>query len=155
MKFAIIASLAASVAAYKANDKIAIDLYYESQCPGCREQVTSNFKTALATPGFTDMAEVTLHPYGNARETAGADGQWNFQCQHGAAECVYNQMEVCAQNYNANIISTGDMKMQSFNFIACIEGNDSNTNYEANAKKCASATGQSGIEDILTCMNGK
>ena len=151
MKFAAIAGLA-SVTAYTATDKVAIDLYYESQCPACRAQVTTNFKTAMATPGFTDMADVTLHPYGNARESAGSDGEWNFQCQHGEAECMYNLMEVCTLDHNSN--STFGA-MQSFNFIACIEGDDSNTEYEATAKKCAAATGQTGVADILTCMNGK
>ena len=101
MKFSLI-SLIAGAMAY--DEKVQIDLYYESQCPACRDQVTRNFKNAMETEGFLDMATVNLHPYGNARETATSTGEWNFQCQHGEAECQYNLMEVCAQNYQTNFL---------------------------------------------------
>lgn len=67
MKFSTF-GLLASVTAY--DTKVVIDLYYESQCPACRSQVTGNFKRAMETPGFLNMAEVNLYPYGNARESA-------------------------------------------------------------------------------------
>merc|ERR1712166_1322332 len=96
MKLLNLALIAGSVAAYKADNKIAIDLYYEAYCPYCRDQIVGNFKTALATPGFTDMATVTFHPYGNAHETANDKGEWVFSCQHGPTECQYNTLEACA-----------------------------------------------------------
>ena len=128
MKFSAIAVLG-SVAAYKADDKMKIDLFYESQCPGCRGVIAGSFTTAMQTPGFTEMATVTLHPYGNARESAGSDGQWNFQCQHGAVECQYNLMEACALNYYKDTITTANV-LPSFEFIKCVEANDSASNYE-------------------------
>ena len=100
MKYATIAATIASVAAYKDNSKMKIDLYYEAQCGACRNQITTNFKKAINTFGFVEMADVTLHPYGNARESAGSDGQWIYQCQHGAAECQWNLLESCALDYN-------------------------------------------------------
>jgi interferon gamma-inducible protein 30 len=102
MKFATIAATIGAVAAYADDSKMKIDLYYESQCPACRAQVTTNFMKAINTPGFVDMADITLHPYGNARESAGTDGQWNFQCQHGEVECQWNLLEACALDYNQN-----------------------------------------------------
>lgn len=74
MKFASLFGLIGFTMAY--DEKVQIDLYYESQCPACRYQVTNNFKTAMETPGFLDMAIVNLHPYGNARETMSNTGEW-------------------------------------------------------------------------------
>jgi interferon gamma-inducible protein 30 len=99
MKFATIAATIGAVAAYK-ESKMKVDLYYEAQCPACKQQVTDNFMKAMETPYFVDMVDITLHPYGNARESAGSDGQWTFQCQHGAAECQWNLLESCALDYN-------------------------------------------------------
>merc|ERR1712166_1270236 len=96
MKFFNIVALAGTCAAYEKNMKVVIDLYYESQCPACRSQIATNFDKAMNTKGFGKMAHVTLHPYGNARESAASNGGWTFQCQHGAVECQYNLMEVCA-----------------------------------------------------------
>ena len=84
MKFAF----ALASVAYAA-DKVQVQLFYESQCPGCRSMITTSFATAFATEGFLDMADVTLYPYGNAHETASGDS-WTFSCQHGVEECMYN-----------------------------------------------------------------
>ena len=151
MKFSAIAALG-SVAAYEANDKMKIDLYYEAQCGACRNQITTNFFTAINTAGFVDMADVTLHPYGNARESAGSDGEWNYTCQHGPAECQWNLLEACAIDYNQNGVRN---KWLSFHFIACIERSDSSSNYEQVATECAKSTGQPEVEKLLTCMKGK
>ena len=102
MKFTTLALAMAGVCAYE--EKVVIDLYYESQCPACRDQVTNNFKKAMETKGFLDMAEVNLHPYGNARERLNSKGEWDFTCQHGVAECQYNLLEACALNYQTNQI---------------------------------------------------
>ena len=47
------------------DQKVVVELYYESQCPGCREMLTTSFKEAFQSEGFLDMADVTLVPYGN------------------------------------------------------------------------------------------
>ena len=142
MKFSAFGIIAA-VAAY--DEKVQIDLYYESQCPACRDQVTRNFKTAMNTPGFLDMADVRLHPYGNARETLKSDNTWAFSCQHGEAECQYNYMETCALNYQTNWL-------QTFNFIACVEGQDYSTNYDSVAQTCAAQNNITDVNSIQTCM---
>ena len=81
----------------EAADKIKIDLYYESQCPGCKQMITTSFAEAMKADGFLDMAEINFWPYGNARETQTTSG-WEFSCQHGTAECQYNFIETCAVN---------------------------------------------------------
>ena len=75
--------------------KVSVQLYFESECPGCRQMITGSFKEAFAADGFLHMAEVNLFPYGNASEKKNADGTWDFTCQHGASECVWNQIETC------------------------------------------------------------
>merc|ERR1712166_843057 len=89
---------------------------------------------------------------GNARESAGSDGEWNYTCQHGPAECQWNLLEACAIDYNQNGVRN---KWLSFHFIACIERSDSSSNYEQVATECAKSTGQPEVEKLLTCMKGK
>ena len=79
-----------------AADKVQVELYYESQCPGCRQTINTSFKSALETEGFFDMAEVKLYPYGNAKTTEVSLGKYSYTCQHGEAECHWNMVEACA-----------------------------------------------------------
>jgi interferon gamma-inducible protein 30 len=127
-------------------DKIKIDLYYESQCPGCKQMITTSFAEAMKADRFLDMAEINFWPYGNARETQTANG-WEFTCQHGTAECQYNFIETCA----VNLIQCPFM---SFNFMNCMETNDVGTDYEGVANKCATDTKIANIADIISCYKG-
>ena len=102
--------------------KVVVDLYYESQCPGCRETITTSFADAVKADGFFNMATLNLMPYGNAHETQNGDS-WDFTCQHGEAECQFNLVESCSKN----LISC---PYKSFEFINCIETSDSGSNYE-------------------------
>ena len=100
------------------SDKVQVELYYESQCPGCREMVTTSFYEAFQAPGFLDMADVTFVPYGNAQETGTtASGTYEFKCQHGESECIYNVIETCA-------LAKIDDPLVQFKYIDCIEHND-------------------------------
>ena len=63
----------------RAADKVKIELYYESRCPGCRSTITNSFAKAFAAPDFLNMAEVTMVPYGNAHEAQNGDS-WIFTC---------------------------------------------------------------------------
>merc|ERR1712166_758509 len=147
MKFLTIAALTGAVAAYKADDKVAIDLYYESYCPYCRDQIVGNFKKAYETEGFFDMATVTLHPYGNAHESANSNGEWSFSCQHGPTECQYNVLEACALN---NLQTT----QGAFPFIECVEASLPSADYDGVATKCAKQVGVTSVDKILTCFKG-
>ena len=152
MKLFNLVALAGVCAAYEKNQKVIVDLYYESQCPACRAQVTGNIAKAHATKGFGKMAHINLHPYGNARETQSAEqnGQWTFQCQHGEVECQYNLMEVCA----LDLIKGKPSQHQAFNFIKCIEGDDTAANYQEVATKCGKEAKIDNAAAIMTCMQG-
>merc|ERR1712238_442311 len=109
------------------DNKVQVELYYESQCPGCRQLITTSFAAAYHTEGFLDMAEITFIPYGNALETKknedededDDDATYSFECQHGETECVYNLIETCALHK----IGCG---VTQFQFINCIEQHDEN-----------------------------
>ena len=110
-------------ATYAFAQKVQVALYYESQCPGCRYTITTSFKDAFAHNDLLTMADVFLYPYGNAHETQNGDGTWTFTCQHGGSECQYNMIEACAQHFITD-------PYQQFDFIECIEENDSQSNYD-------------------------
>merc|ERR1711907_784082 len=139
--------LPAFVASVAAADKIKVELYYESQCPGCKMAITTSFNKAMNTEGFTDMAEVTLVPYGNAHEMQKSD-KWEFSCQHGALECSYNLVESCALN---NI----KCEKCAFNFVDCVEPNTNKRDFLATAKTCAEPIKceDNLYERIETCVN--
>ena len=75
-------------------DKLQIELYYESQCGGCWQAIDGSFKSAVYQKTFFEMAELTMVPYGNAREKgqAGTADTWDFTCQHGEIECNWNMI---------------------------------------------------------------
>jgi interferon gamma-inducible protein 30 len=138
------------------NDKVQVELYYESQCPGCREMITTSFYDAYQKDGFLDMVDVTFIPYGNAQESPGSDDDtlYDFKCQHGPSECIFNIIETCALN-----------KIQcpyaKFEFINCIENNDENRNvdqdYEKIALNCAIKINLNDtvVEEIKMCSVSK
>jgi len=115
-----------------ADEKVMVELYYEAQCPGCREMVTTSFYKAFQTEGFLDMAEVAFVPYGNAQETKTASGSYEFECQHGLSECVYNTIEACA-------LAKIDDPLMAFQFIDCIERSDESRDPQQDYYKVAIA----------------
>jgi interferon gamma-inducible protein 30 len=114
------------------DEKVMVELYYESQCPGCREMVTTSFYKAFQTEGFLDMAEVAFVPYGNAQETKTDSGSYEFECQHGPSECVYNTIETCA-------LAKIDDPLMAFQFIDCIERSDESRDPQQDYYKVAIA----------------
>lgn len=94
------------------------------------------------------MADIVFYPYGNAHES-GSSGHYTFSCQHGTVECEWNQIETCA----LNIIPD---KLKQFNFIECIEENDSSRSgtidYNGIISKCTSQSGTTNYaSQITTC----
>jgi len=121
---------------------VGITLYYESLCGGCRQFIETQLYPTYQKVG--NIMDVTLVPYGNAQESREED-QWQYQCQHGPAECVGNLIETCAISilYNTSVY---------FPFIHCVE---TNIQYSprSTAESCAS---QLGIDfaPIDKCQSG-
>ena len=103
------------------NNKVQVELYYESQCPDCRNIIFGSFYEAYQADNILDMVDITFIPYGNAKEVSSqpnpGSGFYEFQCQHGESECVYNIIETCAINKIKD-----DLK--KFKYINCIEHNN-------------------------------
>mmetsp|Transcript_21086 Transcript_21086/g.42879 ORF Transcript_21086/g.42879 Transcript_21086/m.42879 type:complete len:210 (+) Transcript_21086:383-1012(+) len=100
------------------------------------------------------MADVTLVPYGNAKETGGP-ATYAFECQHGESECVYNTIEACALD-KIQRDSDNDQYV-TFSYIDCIERHDESRDPEQDYSKAALFCGRlAGLRDevlqqIATC----
>ena len=101
-------------------------LYYESLCNGCRAMIASQIYPTYLALGESVM-NLTLVPYGNAKEKKTIFGHWKFECQHGEEECVGNVIESCVLNIEKN-------KTKTFLFIHCMENI---ADYPKAAKNCA------------------
>lgn len=61
------------------DDRVKVDFYSEAMWPGCEGVYTGSVAKALQASGFMKMCDLTLWPYGNARETKTNEG-WEFSC---------------------------------------------------------------------------
>jgi len=64
------------------DDKVKIDLYFESLCPGCRQFIQTSLKNASKATDFWKICDFNFFPYGNARKQQNGSS-WSFTCQHG------------------------------------------------------------------------
>ena len=116
-------------------------LYYESSCNGCRAMIASQIYPTYLALGENVM-NLTLVPYGNAKEKKTIFGHWKFECQHGEEECVGNVIESCALHMEKN-------KTNAFFFIHCMEDI---AEYPKAAKKCAPKFNID-YDKLMTCAN--
>lgn len=75
-----------------AQDKVKIGFYMESMCPGCKYFTVKVMQDLMKKPEFRSMVDVQVYPYGNG-ELSGD----KITCQHGADECLGNQIIACMQ----------------------------------------------------------
>lgn len=136
--------LALFLVAVAAQSQVRVEFYSESLCPDCKEYCTNQVANAVKNVG--SIMNLTLWPYGNAKEAMGPDKQWVFTCQHGPAECLGNMIEACAIKYHN---ATSDW----FPFVNCIEASSQDPG-EA-APGCASKSGWTDYAtSITTCVKG-
>ncbi|XP_022154904.1 gamma-interferon-inducible lysosomal thiol reductase-like [Momordica charantia] len=107
----LFSSASSSIAATSdyCNDKVSLELYYESLCPYCANFIV-NYLVHLFDDDLISIVDLRLVPYGNAR--VGRNG--SITCQHGPAECLLNTVEACAINAWPELDG-------HFPFIYCIE----------------------------------
>lgn len=119
---------------------VSVTLYYESLCPGCRAFfVLQLFPTWLM---LHDIMNVTLVPYGNARETKKGQ-KWEFECQHGEEECKGNLIEACLIHL---------LEYNYFPIIFCME---SGINVVQNLPQCLKVYAPDyPLSNITACVNG-
>jgi len=119
---------------------VVFELYYESQCGGCRDMIKQQIWPTYQTLYSTGIIQIGLYPYGNAHETQLPNGTWAFDCQHGEVECQMNLVETCA-------IHLLHDQAAFMPFIHCLEESGPNM---ANARACAGAT-KVDFDKILLC----
>ena len=102
----------------KDDGKIHIDLYTESDCDDCRMKMMTSYLPAIDTPGFFDMADIRINPYGNTFEDYDSvKDMYYYECQHGDNECEWNTLQACALHYQTNF-------KQTFDFLGCTMSGD-------------------------------
>lgn len=131
-------------------DSAAVDftLYYEVLCPDCRQFVSQQLGRAAHL--VHDIMNLTLVPYGNAKESFNSNTNlWEFTCQHGADECWGNLLHTCVLHYYPK-------PEGHFPFIYCMESAKSNVNEDIHdvAAKCAKQVNLS-IDEPLKCVDSK
>merc|ERR1712045_388779 len=90
--------------------QLSLDIYYESLCPDSTRFISKQLGPMYEVLG-SDV-NVNFNPYGFA-ETTEVEGGYEFECQHGAAECYGNIVQACT------IAHTEDRDMQ-VNLIVCM-----------------------------------
>ncbi|VVB01375.1 unnamed protein product [Arabis nemorensis] len=73
------------------SDKVKLNLYYESLCPGCQEFIVDGLVKVFDSDLHT-ITDLTLVPFGNAK----ISDNLTVACQHGEEECKLNAIEACA-----------------------------------------------------------
>ncbi|KAF2537460.1 hypothetical protein F2Q68_00020410 [Brassica cretica] len=73
------------------SDKVKLNLYYESLCPGCRVFIV-NYLVKIFDSDLHTVTDLKLVPFGNAK----VSDNLTVTCQHGEEECKLNAVEACA-----------------------------------------------------------
>lgn len=130
-----------------AEQKLKIEMYTESLCPNCIEFLTLNFQKVFRTKNISLIAEFSIFPFGNARQSY-LENKWTFKCQHGSQECYGNLLQNCALNKTNFEIGT--------NYIICLEENihSFKKNFEKTGEHCAKLQNLN-FEEFKECMNGE
>ncbi|KAL1214868.1 Gamma-interferon-responsive lysosomal thiol protein [Cardamine amara subsp. amara] len=120
------------------SDKVQLNLYYESLCPGCQEFIVDYLVDFFDTDLDT-ITNVTLVPFGNAK----LYDNLTITCQHGEEECELNKVEACVIN------TIPDPKLQ-YSLIRCIENDTKNWDSCFNGNKDDIAIGDCYTSDLST-----
>ena len=92
MKIILISLIFLAFAYINANDKVKLNLYYESLC-GPSKYFVNN----LLYPTYKNLSsiiELKLFPFGNANVTIVWGVNLTYSCQHGEGECWGNKYQV-------------------------------------------------------------
>ena len=81
------------IACAASQEKVSIQVYYETLCPDSIAFVTQQlFPTYIKLGKYLN---VEFKPYGFATSTSDGNGGWTFECQHGPNECNGNLYAAC------------------------------------------------------------
>ena len=145
MKVAIFASFLLAVAFAASSDPLQIVVLTESLCPACNDFVATSFLKAINTKDIEKIANITIVPFGNAKETQ-SGGHYIFTCQHGADECYGNAILNCVLNQKD--------KKTAHNAIVCLEKKrTAGSQWDAAVAACTQEQGTD-LSQTIACANG-
>jgi interferon gamma-inducible protein 30 len=117
----------------------------ESLCPYCQAFLTTSFSEAVNTKDIEKIANITVIPFGNAKESQ-SGGHYVFTCQHGPDECLGNTIQNC-------VLAQKD-KSTAHKAIVCLEIKKmSGSAWEDALTTCASEQSID-LSQVMTCANG-
>eukprot|EP00210_Caulerpa_lentillifera_P002722 g2602.t1 len=139
--YAVFVLLMLSIGASSSSEKLNVDLYAESLCPGCRRLVTTVF-ASIFEHGLDAYMNFHIFYAGNTKEREG-----KLVCQHGENECYLNKVLGCA-------IARKATAKEWFPFIECIETQVLTATSNTTVEFCASKVDLDGM-DVVNCARGK
>ncbi|XP_076957227.1 gamma-interferon-responsive lysosomal thiol protein-like [Bidens hawaiensis] len=114
----LVATLVTSSLSQVGEDKVKLNLYYESLCPNSEDFII-NYLPKMFNNGLIDIVDLKLSPYGNA----GLLDNGTIVCQHEEPECKLNTVEACA-------INAWPVVTDHFPFIYCVEALAEQSKYD-------------------------
>eukprot|EP00331_Platyophrya_macrostoma_P008752 CAMPEP_0176412472 /NCGR_PEP_ID=MMETSP0127-20121128/4161_1 /TAXON_ID=938130 /ORGANISM="Platyophrya macrostoma, Strain WH" /LENGTH=434 /DNA_ID=CAMNT_0017792143 /DNA_START=21 /DNA_END=1325 /DNA_ORIENTATION=+ len=121
-----------------------ITVFTESLCGDCVAFILGSYSSAIKADGLEKIANVTIIPFGNAKEQQVGD-KYQFTCQHGTKECLGNAIENCLF---AHVEQKSSQKV-----LVCLESKvQYGDSWENVIPACANETGTD-LSALLTCAN--
>ncbi|KAG5681785.1 hypothetical protein PVAND_011193 [Polypedilum vanderplanki] len=122
------------------NDKLHIDIHYESRCPDSRNFIKNQLVPAYSK--IKDKVVLNYIPFGKAY-SYNSNNRVRFSCQHGERECDGNVFQACVLDFIG--VENQDSQLS---FVACA------MDFSKNPFNCAQNMGIDLIK-INECTNGE
>lgn len=124
----------------QAEAKLHIDIYIESLCRFSQQFMSDQFRPAYDESIKHDI-DVNFFPFGKSKSFLNDEGEVEFKCQHGPAECKRNKFQSCG------LYQIGDNQDLQVEFIICT------MNATSTYLQCADALALNRM-DIEACVAG-
>ncbi|CAJ0604660.1 unnamed protein product [Cylicocyclus nassatus] len=95
-------------------NSVKLDIYLASQCPDTTRFIRTQLMKAWSLLSHTHRVELTLVPFGKARCVSRGE-DFECSCQHGANECILNQLMNC-------VIDRIGFPEKTVPIVNCIQG---------------------------------
>jgi len=84
----------------KDEQKVKVEVFYETHCPACQAFITGELAQLWADAEIREHVQPLLYPFGNGAASTDVSDQgttsYTLTCQHGESECQGNLMHICA-----------------------------------------------------------
>ncbi|KAF8360488.1 hypothetical protein PRIPAC_87411 [Pristionchus pacificus] len=117
--------------------------YMDAQCPDSSRFIRAQLMPAWKKLSATGRVDWNLIPFGKARCIERPDGDFDCTCQHGANECVLNQLMNC-------VIETIQHPDRFMEVVECIQGKP---NLDAALEKCIATSESLSVDQMQQCAS--